>query len=962
MRQYVAGNYRLAANSPLPTETGLWSVSPSAGIHFYPSPNDPNAFVSGLSPNSVYTFTWTVSNVCGSVSSSQVLTTGAFYSSSIPNGGADRCEAEGTTSILLQGNSEPGIQVNWTALTAGSQVTDPDSVVTQAIFTGGSGTYHFTYEMSSPGCTALIDTVSITINSLTYVNAGADISICTDVLPSSTALSVTLSNPAAASTGTWAQLSGPTTSQFSSYTELNPTVSGLMEGLYRFTYTLNSTTTCPSISDTVEVRVSKMPSQADAGADQSICNASTSTVLNLSASTPTIGNGYWQVISAPPGSSTPDLSDYTSPTSTIRNLTQGEYHLRWSVSNGIYCDASIDDLLLSISSAAYVGEDFNACNVPSINLVGNPNTTGTWEMISGNTGSTLVMNSSNTAIASNLQTTGDSAVYLFKYSIPATGNCPASFDELKFTNYAPPSIADGGDDRILCSNQTSILLTGNVPVNGSSIWKFISGPNVPSAGAANHYSYDSLLTNLVAGIYEMEYQTKSHPVCPVSSETILLLKETKAKTQANFRLCNDSIIHLSGNVPILAQGTWSVISAPAGNSPVFDNAQNPLTFVSGVVAGSYTFRWSIPGTGPCPGTHNDLNVIIDPPVDAPLAGSDTTFCQGSIQSLQLGGQANPGVSYAWSPAIMLDNPFSAHPNFTGTDNSGTYYYSVKASIGSCEAFSTVSIRVFPKPFVNIVIGDGGCAAIFEASHPGNGVNVAGYNWNFGTGVVPEAATGKGPHHVLYPTSGRRDVTLEILSDEGCHSDTAIEYIPLCVLPVKLVSFYAVWKAADAEISWEIEDAINLHYFEIERSFNGRDFSKIATVEHVNNQSNYTFLDYRISNRGTNIYYRLKSVDADGAYEYSPIRMLENNNSSRITIGPNPFHQFIKVYLSKDVFKGKVTASLYSAEGKRLQVKEAVPTGLSGEIIFENLLGLPPGTYMVVIIANEKRQTFKIIKK
>jgi hypothetical protein len=62
---------------------------------------------------------------------------------------------------------------------------------------------------------------------------------------------------------------------------------------------------------------------AQAGADQLVCNDNTTT---LQGNTPQYGNGQWTIIS---GSG--DITDPTSPSTTVTNLTSGENIFQWAM-------------------------------------------------------------------------------------------------------------------------------------------------------------------------------------------------------------------------------------------------------------------------------------------------------------------------------------------------------------------------------------------------------------------------------------------------------------------------------------------------------------------------------------------------------------------------------------------------------------------------------------------------------
>lgn len=384
-----AGRYRLTANTPDPTDAGTWTVTPSAGISFLPNANTPNAFATGLATNTAYTFTWTISNSCGSVSSSQTLTTSTSMAPPLPQAGTDICLPPGSTATTLTGNAASGATVLWTALTPGSSVASPAAQSTTANFTGGSGVYLFEYALSTPGCSTFTDTVAVTINNtLAQPNAGANIDLCVTSLPAATSLTAAPAAPAG-STALWTQLSGPATAAIALPNSTTTAISGLQPGIYEFEYKI-STGLCPApLSDTIVVRVGQEPSDAAAGANQSVCSATVNTVITMAATTPVTGTGYWQVISGPPGSATPTITNPAFPNATIRNLTQGTYTFRWTTFNGPVCGAKTADMTVDITSAADAGTATSLCDKTSANLTGSANTSGTWSYVSGPGGSVI---------------------------------------------------------------------------------------------------------------------------------------------------------------------------------------------------------------------------------------------------------------------------------------------------------------------------------------------------------------------------------------------------------------------------------------------------------------------------------------------------------------------------------------------------------------------------------------------
>ena len=113
------------------------------------------------------------------------------------------------------------------------------------------------------------------------------------------------------------------------------------------------------------------------------------------------------------------------------------------------------------------------------------------------------------------------------------------------------------------------------------------------------------------------------------------------------------------------------------------------------------------------------------------------------------------------------------------------------------------------------------------------------------------------------------------------------------LPVELTKFEA--KAIDdtyIQLNWETATEINNEGFEIERSTNGVEFTKIAFVKgngHSANINNYKFKDKEV-NKNISYYYRLKQVDFDGQFEYSYVVNAMLKGKGGFSIGdfrPNP---------------------------------------------------------------------------
>ncbi|MFY8019766.1 MAG: reprolysin-like metallopeptidase [Bacteroidia bacterium] len=113
---------------------------------------------------------------------------------------------------------------------------------------------------------------------------------------------------------------------------------------------------------------------------------------------------------------------------------------------------------------------------------------------------------------------------------------------------------------------------------------------------------------------------------------------------------------------------------------------------------------------------------------------------------------------------------------------------------------------------------------------------------------------------------------------------------ITTLPVKLIRFNATKEESKIVLNWTSASEINSDVFEIEKLDNATGFKQIGKVQAAgfsNRNRNYTFNDYSILNE-SELFYRLKMVDKDGSFEYSPIAsVLVDELNTELSVSPNP---------------------------------------------------------------------------
>lgn len=614
----------LQGNTPVRNETGTWTVIKTGSgansapeVTFSPNVNTPTAVANGLLGNTSYTFTWTITNACGTSSSDVEITTSNTAGPKAATAGADQCLPSGTTSFTLAGNQPTnGETGTWTRISGPNNPTFNASTY-NAIVTGAiNGTYVFEWALSRNSCPPTTATTTVTISApATTANAGADQNVC--------GTSVTLSaNTPTVGTGTWTQTGGGGGAVITDPSSPNTTVTGLTDGRYVFRWTI-ANSNCAASFDEVTINTSAPSTAPAAGPDQAVCDA-TSTVLAANAITN--GTGSWVAVSGP---SIPAFANLNDPATTVSNLVYGTYVLRWTSRAGVFCPVLTDDVTISVTQNANAGSDQSICNATSTTLRGNENSAGTWSLVTQPGGSGTVQFTSvgtNASLVGNLSTGN----YVFRYTLPALGGCSSTSDDVEVSVVAPPSAANAGADQAIClpaasANAINTTMAAIAPVSGTGTWTRLestAGAPVPVIVSPN--SATSSITGLGVntttgvGVYLFEWKVAGTGPCASNENTnrdivrITVYREPEAAVAGPDQLsaCSNNVI-MAATPITYGLGTWTVMSQPATANAVFDAVNSPTTRITSLIAGNYTFRWSVANGNPtCTTKTDDIDVTV----------------------------------------------------------------------------------------------------------------------------------------------------------------------------------------------------------------------------------------------------------------------------------------------------------------------------------------------------------------
>ncbi len=160
--------------------------------------------------------------------------------------------------------------------------------------------------------------------------------------------------------------------------------------------------------------------------------------------------------------------------------------------------------------------------------------------------------------------------------------------------------------------------------------------------------------------------------------------------------------------------------------------------------------------------------------------------------------------------------------------------------------------------------------------------------------------------------------------------------------------------AGAYLSWRTAQEINSRYFSVERSADGVHWEAIGTVAaagYSNSSLLYGFTD-REPLEGKN-FYRIKQVDVNNRFEYSPVRSIEFKNELQFTVWPNPATDFTEIKLGKKPVR--VMASIINMNGKTVYRQP-----LTQQKNMLNMKQLAAGVYMIKLTDGDEVSVQKLL--
>jgi hypothetical protein len=586
---------------------------------------------------------------------------------------------------------------NSTALTASGGTTYLWSTgeSTQTIAVNPNNTTTYTVEVFENNCSS-IDQLVVIISDLPETNAGSNISITEG---ESTTLTAT-----GADSYVWS--TGETTSSIN----VEPSVTT--------TYTVVGTNSngC-EFSDSVIVSLGEESVTANAGANVTICNGESTTLIATGGASYLWSTGETTVsINVNPNESTSytvtafntaaTVSDDDSVTVTVNDLPETNAGNDISIFEG-------DSTILTASGAdSYVwntGETTSSITVnpettTTYSVIGNSNgcefsdnviVSVETETINANAGANVaICNGENTAL-----TATGGASYLW-----STGQTTATIEvsPIATTAYTVTVFSSNGTD----SDDDSVTVTVNeVPVADAGNDVAICFGNETTISASGGATY----------LWNTGETTQNITVNPNSTTTytVEVFTSNCSSTDDIIITVNDLPETNAGNNITITEGSSTTLTATGAASYVWSTGETTSSIsINPMTTTTYTV------TGLSNGCESIDDVIITVVPYTASAGANQTICQGYETTLT----ASEGGSYLWNTGETTQS-ITVNPTNTQT-------FTVTVFEGDFQADAEVEVSVSPNP--NVVITNGNDVMILEGEFitlSASGAN--SYSWNNG---------------------------------------------------------------------------------------------------------------------------------------------------------------------------------------------------------------------------------------
>ena len=307
-------------------------------------------------------------------------------------------------------------------------------------------------------------------------------------------------------------------------------------------------------------------------------------------------------------------------------------------------------------------------------------------------------------------------------------------------------------------------------------------------------------------------------------------------------------------------------------------------------------------------------------------------------------------------AIGAHDPFciAAITSLDGLGNPATYGNILRVATANYgEPGPSLNYRILkaanPSNLLDAGIGTqnrGGVFITFQAL--GIAPSIPFYGYSLFSSDLPGGATPANlvdyTNATYFPTNTGNAGGIDLLAITGIS-------ISNLALPTRFVTFNGVENNNIVNLLWTIDNETSVNSYEIERSIDGINYSKISEIKSSGNSTivnAYSFADHVSGILSNQLYYRIKQYDHDGSYYYSKtIGIRRNNKSTLLIIYPNPVTETLYVNVASTI-NDKATISVINSSGALMIQQQVELANGNNSFTVEGISRLSSGIYQLSI--------------
>lgn len=460
------------------------------------------------------------------------------------------------------------------------------------------------------------------------------------------------------------------------------------------------------------------------------------------------------------------------------------------------------------------------------------------------------------------------------------------------------------------ANQTvTITITDDATPEGNESFDFelqdITGGSSATAGTPSLFTL-TIVDNEALPVVLLDNFNRSNsntvgntPTSPVS----LTWNESETLSGSSIRIDNNRLT--MGSTATGYDWAYLNMSTVTGYPLILSSA-------SSVVTWAFNMRHSRSDPSGFDGTNYGAGFILAKSTDLRTSGTGYAVIHGQS------GTSDPIRLVRFNNGL---SPNSVYTNIISYSDFGSEYVSVKVTYSPLDNQWTLYVESnssnFPQANPYNVSTLAGTA--FDGTYTSSSLPYLGALWNHATGA----------------------------SDNAIFDDIYVVN-PAGALPVELTSFAGAYSGGAVVLKWETATEVNNYGFEVERSnavetmhasfLQGQTWKNIGFIPgygNSNSPKSYIYTDRTAT--GGDYLYRLKQIDTDGSYSYSPVIEVRGYSPGLFTVKqnyPNPFNPstVIRFFFPE---QADYTFTVYNITGAAVY-RETAPQLQAGwhETIFE----------------------------